>query len=241
MNANPIWLKTGAVSSALQAKVLHGITGKAPSGQIDTPETLAKLPVWQRRSTTLEANVFPTGVAIMPPATEPFKLDKRQREILKAIEFNKHGFVRQFLAEVVYWHHRSTNGRWNEKLERYERWGAQSVERWINHKYKAKVPNPDYEWQAARDESGTHNYWGPPASKTKTVEKPMLGVRTFLAVRDRLEAMGLIECHQHLRHDPDSGYVAPNGTGLAMALWIKPTDERKRDLTTAFRAAFGLD
>ena len=211
MNAIPKFLKTGAESSALQAKVLHGITGKAPTGQADTPDTLAKLPVWQQRSTTLEANVFPTGVAIMPRATEPFKLDKRQREILRSINFRpKDRFIPEFLNEVVYWHSNSTNGRWNEKLGRFERWGAQSVKDWINRRQKVKNPNPDYKWHDANDEDGSPQYYG-----GKTIEKRMIGVGTFRTIRKDLEEMGLIEHAPHFRHDPKSGYVAPNGAGLA--------------------------
>jgi hypothetical protein len=231
MNASPkSWLKTGAKSSALLAKELHALTGKAPPGQVDTPEALAKLPVWRQWSTTLEAKVYPTGAAILPHATHKFEFGKPQREILKAIEFHKHGFVRQFLKEVVFWHHRSTNGRFNDKLKRFERWGVRSVEEWIAREYKAKEPNPNYAWQAENIATGKAPWYMSKASKTKTVEKPMLKRRTFFEIRDRLVAMGLIESHAHMRLDPQSHHANADGAFLTKALWIKPTDELSRIL-----------
>jgi hypothetical protein len=60
------FLKTGAEAKALVAKEQHKTTGKPPPGQVDSAETLSKLPVWQRTSTTLAAQfVYGTGAAIL--------------------------------------------------------------------------------------------------------------------------------------------------------------------------------
>ncbi len=68
------FLKTGAEAKALVAKEQHKTTGQPPLGQVDTDETLSKLPVWQRTSTRLAAKyVSATGAAIPPAATVPDK------------------------------------------------------------------------------------------------------------------------------------------------------------------------
>jgi hypothetical protein len=69
---NTKWLKTGEEAKALVAKEKHKTTGVPPPGQVDDDETLSKLPVWQRTSTTLAAeHVYPTVAAILAHATTP--------------------------------------------------------------------------------------------------------------------------------------------------------------------------
>jgi hypothetical protein len=128
------WIKTGEEAKATHFKEVHKLTGEPPPGTTDDQENVAKLPIWQRTSTLLKAkHVTPTGAAILPYATVSEKDLPRVpkwRAILKEINWEKHGFVRPFLANVIHWHHRSTNGRFNETIGRFERWGVKSVVGW---------------------------------------------------------------------------------------------------------------
>ena len=180
MNAHVNFLKTGAEAKALVAKEQHKTTGVPPPGQADD---LSKLPVWQRTSTTLGAKfVYGTGAAVLPKVAgvPPIgkKVLKALRAILKEIDWNKHGFVTAFLVDVIFWHHRSTNGRFNDKLGRFERWGVKSVEEWYYHHLP---PHPKYPWA-----------------------KPnlMLSERSFFRIKDKLLDMGLIEAKSRLVRDP---------------------------------------
>ena len=229
---NTKFLKTGAEAKALVAKEHHKTTGKPPPGQVDDDETLSKLPVWQRTSTTLAANyVSPTGAAILASSNVPDKELPRVKEwekILKEIDWHKRGFVYQFLKDVVFWHHQSTSGRFNEKLSRFERWGVNSVEAWQSwNTYEA--PNPDYKSNAAYEKKP----W------SKTIDKPMVSRASFFREKDRLIAMGLIEAESHLRRDPDHKSMVKwkaegKLKGVAVppmgvtALWVKPTEELSR-------------
>src|SRR5690242_551000 len=96
---NVKFLKTGAEAKALIEKEAYKKTGVPPTGQSDTPETLAKLPVWQRTSTTLAAKyVYGTGAAILPKTAEvPPIVKKDLKIILNEIDWHKHGFVTAFL------------------------------------------------------------------------------------------------------------------------------------------------
>lgn len=181
MNAhNTGWLKTGAEAKALSAKELHKTTGVPPKGQVDTPETLAALPVWKRASTTLAAkHVYMCGAAV---------LDKQLQEdapvlqgfmfILKEMNWHKRGYVFRFLYDVLLWNLMSTSGRFDDALGRFERWGVKSVEAWASfHTTKAKAGG----------------------------EKPMVSERTFDRVKKRLAALGLIVAESHLCRDPGTG------------------------------------
>jgi hypothetical protein len=207
------FLLAGDAAKAAIAKEEHKKTGKPPAGAGDTPESLAKLPIWFRYSTTLAAkDVSATGAAI---------LNKREadyddlphvsdwKKFIKEIDWHKHGFVAAFLRDVLYWHQTSTNGRFNDKLGRFERWGVKSVEGWSNHTYKAKNPHykPDPAWKGVPIK--LQPCWG------KYAEKPMLSRATFFRVKDPLLEMGLIEAESHLWND-------------RTYLWIKPTEELSR-------------
>jgi hypothetical protein len=126
VTAHVKFLKTGAEAKALVAKEQHKTTGKPPPGQVDD---LFKLPVWQRTSTTLAAEfVYGTGAAILPKTAEvPPIVKKDLKKILNEIDWHKHGFVTAFLRDVIFWHHRSTSGRFNDKQGRFERWGVKSA------------------------------------------------------------------------------------------------------------------
>ena len=138
------FLKTGAEAKALVAKEQHKTTGKPPPGQVDDVETLAKLPVWQRTSTTLAAKyVSPTGGAILAYSDVAHKglpYVEGWKKILREIDWHKHGLVSGFLKDVIYWHHRSTNGRFNDKLGRFERWGVKSVAEWNGGSHEDSEP-----------------------------------------------------------------------------------------------------
>jgi hypothetical protein len=220
---NVKFLKTGAEAKALVEKEQHKTTGKPPKGQVDDVETLAKLPVWQRTSTTLAAKyVYRTGAAIMANSTVPGKALpylKDTKKILKEIDWHKHGFVTALLRDVLFWHHQSTYGRFNDQLGRFERWGVKSVLQWYNHQYDA--PNPDYKSKGAAYEKKP---W------SKTIDKWMLSRASFFRIKDRLLGMGLIEAESHLRRDLDQMIKAKIKGKSAVelevtALWIKPTEE----------------
>jgi hypothetical protein len=219
VTAHVKFLKTGAEAKALVAKEQHKTTGKPPPGQVDD---LFKLPVWQRTSTTLAAEfVYGTGAAILPKTAEvPPIVKKDLKKILNEIDWHKHGFVTAFLRDVIFWHHRSTSGRFNDKQGRFERWGVKSAEEWYNHQYKA--PKHDYKSKGAACEKKP---W------SKTVDKWMLSRRNFFRIKDRLLDMGLIEAESHLRRDPDYPLKVKfkaDQSEEVTALWIKPTEELSR-------------
>ena len=137
------FLKTGAEAKALVAKEQHKTTGKPPPGQVDD---VSKLPVWQRTSTTLAAEfVYGTGAAILSPKTARSATDsqKRPKIILNDIDWHKHGFVTAFLRDVIFWHHRSTSGRFNDKLGALRALGRQ-VRRGMAQSTQYDAPNPYY-------------------------------------------------------------------------------------------------
>jgi hypothetical protein len=124
--------------------------------------------------------------------------------ILNEIDWHKHRVVTAFLRNVIFWHHRSTSGRFNDKLGRFERWGVDSVDGWRNRSaYQA--PNPGY-----KTNCGEKPY-------SKTIDKP-ISRRSFFRIKDRLLDMGLIEAKSHFRRDDVDGEEVT-------ALWIKPTQE----------------
>jgi hypothetical protein len=102
---NVKFLMTGAKAKALIAKEDHRKTGVPPKGQSDTPETFAKLPVWQRTSTMLAAkSVSPTGGAILAYSNvsqDGLPLVQGWKKILKEMDWHKHGLVSGFLRDVL--------------------------------------------------------------------------------------------------------------------------------------------
>ncbi len=58
------------------------------------------------------------------------------RRVSKASGFRDTAFVFSFLKDVIFWHHQSTNGRWNCVIDRYERWAVKPVAAWA-------APKPD--------------------------------------------------------------------------------------------------
>lgn len=115
---------------------------------------------------------------------------------------------------MLYWHQISTNGRFNEKLGRFERWGVKSVEGWSTY-HTCKVPNPHYKSKVAWKSNELLVKGQELQPWAKMVEKPMLSRATFFRIKDRLLDMGLIEAHSHLWNGKTH-------------LWIKPTEELSR-------------
>ena len=232
---NVKWLKSGTEAKALWVAEKHKTFGAPPPGQVDNEETLATLPVWQRTSTVLGAkHVYPTGAAILMPSSVTEQELSRVHgwpKILKEIDWHKHGFVRAFLRTVLFWHHHSTSGRFNDALQRFERWGVNSLAAW-HSAYTYKVPNPYYDAKKAKEE---WNYSWP-----KTVDKPMAASRaTFFRIKERLIAMGLIEAQSHFAINVNAEIKAkmiasgkmkgkPVPPQMITSLWIKPTDELSR-------------
>jgi hypothetical protein len=209
MNAHTKFLKTGAEAKALVAKEQHKTTGVPPLGQVDNDETVSKLPVWQRTSTTLAAKyVSFTGAAILAKsgvANKDLPRVHDWKKILKDIDWNKRGLVAGLLRDVIFWHHKSTSGRFNDEIGRFERWGMKSISDWNSKVYK--VPNPDYKkWE------GWH---GP----SKSIEKKAASRASFCRHKDRLVKMGLIEAQSHLWSPTTSLWKGKT------YLWIKPTKE----------------
>ena len=234
---NTGWLKTGIEAKALTAKELHKTTGKPPFGASDDEATLATLPVWQRTSTTLAAKqVYPTHGAVLEKsaiAFEDLPFVEGWKKHLREIEWNKHGFVSRFLRTVIYWHHRSTSGRFNDAIGRFERWGVKSAEEWADA-VETKIPNPHYKskaaWKASDAEKQKLRPWA------ERIEKAP--ARTdFFRIKASLVEKGLIASDQHLRVDPDAwqkAIVKKAGKWdgeirwLEKAIWVKPTEELSR-------------
>lgn len=117
-----------------QALKEAGLKSSENLALLESDHELAKLPVWQRTSTTKHAqHESPTGAAVLPKS--PFHDDVIPRvdgwqKILKAICKGRNPFAKSFLRDVAFQHHQSTNGRWNDALSRWERWGVRSVDEW---------------------------------------------------------------------------------------------------------------
>ena len=173
MYAQTSWLNSPKAKASLQASIAKdaskGLT--APDGSLGEPEEeLAKLPVWQRTSTTRYCRgTFRTGAAILPKcpvADDELVRVNGWKTILKHIgKYVGGASVWRILQNVEYWSHRSTDGRWNEQLGRWERWGVMSVEKW-------RAPNL------------------PPA--------PLFSLRTFPRAKAELVELGLIQAEVHI-------------------------------------------
>ncbi|WP_332712654.1 hypothetical protein [Pelagibacterium mangrovi] len=151
----------------------------------ETDEQLAALPVWQRTSTAANAlEVSSTGAAILPKS--PWGHDALPRvpgwqNILKAIGWDKTGFVADLLHDIEFQHHQSTNGRWNEDLQRWERWGVRSVNDWCK--------------------SGIHH--------GKAQAPARVCAKTFDKYKNRLVAMGLIVAEARKWQGPNHLWIKP--------------------------------
>lgn len=184
MNLIDGWLSasTRAHRNEARAKVVTGFSDKTANAYLhDFRHPDPKLTVWQRTCTTNVADDHNhrTNAAILPKALVgdddlPRASGWRNtlREIAKDTGSRDAAFVRDLLLDIEFQHHRSTNGRWNAKLERYERYAVRSVDDWC----KSGINNPAQREAAA----------------------PRVGKRTFHRIKDRLTDMGLIDASSHL-------------------------------------------
>ncbi|WP_024587638.1 hypothetical protein [Aliihoeflea sp. 2WW] len=113
-----------------------------PEGFAGTEEELSDLSLWARTATTKAAtSVSPTGAAVLPKcvvADADLPRVENWRKILREIgrahgdwsARGTQGRVADLLYDVCFLHHRSTSGRWNANLSRWERFGVRSVEGW---------------------------------------------------------------------------------------------------------------
>lgn len=87
---------------------------------------------WQISSTTpLALHVSDTGAAILPKSLREDNALPRVSQWRKILrEISQKEPVAAFLYDVELQHHHSTNGRWNEALQRWERYGVRPVEDW---------------------------------------------------------------------------------------------------------------
>lgn len=165
------------IAQALAKQVLID-KGLNPDGTIEPASDLEKLALWQRTSTTAFAiEVAATGAAILPKniyAHDGLPRVDGWPKILKAIGWGKHRtFIADLLHDIEFQHHQSTNGRMNETLGRWERYGVRSVEDWRNGNFNYGLGNKHH--------------------ASQNVPK-----RTFHNIKDRLLELGLIEAGSHL-------------------------------------------
>ncbi|KQS64527.1 hypothetical protein ASG39_11270 [Rhizobium sp. Leaf371] len=155
-----------------------------------SPDT--KLRLWHRTSTTLvAAHETPTKAAILPkslaahsdlPRVEGWK--KILMQIAKETGCRDVAFVADFLLDIEFQHHQSTNGRWNSELERWERYAVRSVEDWCK--------------------SGINN------AKERRDAPKRVSERTLRNIKTKLEAAGLIDARTHLWNGDNHLWIKPS-------------------------------
>lgn len=111
-------------------------TAKNTAELKEPPEELAKLGPWKCTATTAKAvHVTKTQAAQLAPSTladsDVLRL-KNWKTIIRQISKGRSPLAAAILRDVEFWHHQSTNGRWNAALGRYERWVVRSVEGWLD-------------------------------------------------------------------------------------------------------------
>lgn len=120
----PLYLNSPKAKAAFKAY----LTKHEAKVAFDNPDELAALPIWQWTSTTKTAShESDTGAAILPKSTVPDHVLERVsgwKTILRRLAPDKRGYGFRLLRDVVFQHHHSTNGRWNDALGRFERWGV---------------------------------------------------------------------------------------------------------------------
>jgi hypothetical protein len=195
MNKCDGWLvaTTRALRPEAKARVVAGFSEKTADAYLhDFEHPDPSLTAWQRTSTTNVADdVNPrTSAAILPKALigdDHLPRVPGWRKVLAKIAKDTgcrdRAFVRDLLIDIEFQHHRSTNGRWNSSLKRFERYAVRSVDDWC----LSGINNPD-ERKAA---------------------SPRVGKRTFHRIKDRLSAMGLIDASSHLWQGKTCLWIRP--------------------------------
>ena len=145
-NAKDGWLavETKKAKSELQAFIWQKDKKEAAIAKADDElqepiDELMKLPVWYRWSTTKHAYFLNmTEHARLPKAPladhELPRVAKWKRhlyDIGQLVAGRKFGpRAAAFLRDVIFWHHQSTDGRWNDAIGRWDRYGVRSLAEW---------------------------------------------------------------------------------------------------------------
>jgi hypothetical protein len=189
---NPKWFKTGDDAKAALAFENYKATGELSQYVLAADPEYAELPWWRGFGLVIAPkHVSPTGAAILPKNTYPFSKSnfvKGWKEILAEINWNKHGVVSRHLIFVILWHHKSTDGRFNDKLGRFERWGAYPLSSWAFFPMGSMIYDP---------------------AKGGVVGKSVICDKSFARIKDRLVAMGLIVAESHLWNGHTRLWIKP--------------------------------
>lgn len=139
------WLHSPSAKAEMKQYIKTGNDKEAAIAAADakcleTPEQLATLPVIYRWSTTKNAyKLSESDHARLPkcpisdkdlPRVPKWRrhLNDIARFLVQSPKFAPHGA--RFLRDVIFWHHQSTDGRWNEEIKRWDRYGVRSLEDW---------------------------------------------------------------------------------------------------------------
>jgi hypothetical protein len=139
------WLHSPTAKAAIKKHIKtandkEAAIAAADAKYLETPEELAKLPEIYRWCTTKHAyTLTKTDHARLPKCPIPDKdlprVPKWRRHLMdiarhavQTPKFAPHGA--RFLRDVIFWHHQSTDGRWNDKIKRWDRYGVRQLEDW---------------------------------------------------------------------------------------------------------------
>jgi hypothetical protein len=151
------WLavETKKAKEELQAYIWHkdkkeAAIVKADDALQEPIEALMMLPAWYRWSTTKNAYALsPSEHARLPKAIladkdlpRVPKWKRHVNDVARFVASKKFGtHAAAFLKDVIFWHHQSTDGRWNEKIGRWDRYGVRSLAEWRS---PSSLVNPDH-------------------------------------------------------------------------------------------------
>ncbi|QGM46647.1 hypothetical protein [Methylocystis heyeri] len=163
----------------------------------EPPEALEKLPLWLRTSTSkFYVHLSPTGAAKLLPSSHydddlPRVANYYEiiKELAKYVGGRQRSFVVRFLRDVDFQYHQSTNGRWNDALGRWERYGVRPVE----------------DWRVSKQKNGFDAGYE-------------VSERTFHRIKDKLKALALIEARSALWLGKTCLWIKP-GEKLERILW----------------------
>lgn len=138
------WLtvSSGRLAPRVKAEIIAhvaGVTAKNADQHLkDTQEPDPALTLWQRTSTTIVqthdalsgAAVLPKGIVADADIPRVAGWRKILTQLAKATRCRDTEFVMDFLRDVEFQHHQSSNGRWNPDLARWERYAVRSVADW---------------------------------------------------------------------------------------------------------------
>lgn len=118
-----------------KSEKLHVTTAAAIQAE---PDVADKPFYWVTSTCSYAVHISPTDAAILPPsplADKEIPRSSQARTELRAIADGMPGrnkaFIVKFLEQIIFWHHQSTNGRWNPEKNRFERYGVMQTEGWM--------------------------------------------------------------------------------------------------------------